>query len=239
MNTSQDIDSYRKLVADASGGSLTLPPQVIELPVSPGVIVKKAPAHKHRSRLESNHVRVTLADGSIRCVAGLHILARAVVNGSSSVECQVIEIPNHLKSILTNVSRGPWNEPALRISGHITELMKLGASVTDLRFLLGRDAKTIKRYLKISSWPEEARCLLSGPPTLPSRALLALASRRMATEELVSKLVALREEQSSPARNGNNSIDLIVRLERFCGENAVSTEEHKLIIKALKHLGIL
>jgi ParB/RepB/Spo0J family partition protein len=189
---------------------------------------------------------VTILGDKIVCVAGHRRLAALEELGDTKPACVLRHFEKletkQIAQLLENVARKALYP--LEIAEQLARLQSCGYSQIRLQELIGKDRKTIGRYAKIASWPDEAKAIVRAhPDRLRAGVLLRIASKSLSDEELVEILrehAGPSKSKQMASRGGASSRRLLYqRAESYFAERDFTQRDRELVWTVLKDLGIL
>jgi hypothetical protein len=142
----------------------------------------------------------------------------------------------HASQLMENLAREDLS--VLDQAEGYARLRQDGESQKSLAVRAGKDRSSIVRFLKIASWPEEAKSMIRAHESLFGRTLLFDIARQSLTgEQIIARLKAAIE--GKPITAPSKFDRMLKRVEQVFNENNYSNDQKDLILTFLVQLELL
>lgn len=169
----------------------------------------------------------------LKCVAGHRRLAAAKIADLKTVPCLIKTFQNESDKLEIALAENLLREGLhiLDIAEGYFRLSNLGWNKEDIQKYFDRNQKTVRYYLKIAQWPNEAKDLIrDNPDKLPNRLIIRkFACRKFAND---AELIDALKNEISPSKDqtlSDKRISLSSKVQGYL-ENKKYNEETKNII---------
>jgi len=189
------------------------------------------------------HPIVTVSNDQIICVSGHRRLTACEALKMEKVSCVVRHFDSlstkQMAQLLENTARR--NLHPLDIALQLNRLRESGISQMKLQEITKKDRKTIGRFQKMATWPDNARKIIyEFPEKLKTGTLLQLASRDLSDKELIKllriKAGVLKSEKPVIAPQ---HAKLYNKTLEFFAKEKVAKKDQQMLLKMMIGLDLL
>lgn len=187
---------------------------------------------------------VMVSGEQVICVAGHRRISACENLGYERIPCLLRKFESmELKDVaqlLENTARKDLHP--LDIAKQLHRLKLEGYNQIKLQDLMGKDRKTIGRFQKMATWPEEAHEIIrKHTERLKTGVLLQLASRTISDQELITQLKhkagLIREEIDEKRKVLAKK--LVSKVSGYFDSRGYGSKESAIIVEALETLGFV